>query len=130
MKIVQKCVIAALSVMLAFFCMRACSRQDHRKIYPIPETGTWVCEELQITIYFDSRDVESIIIIEGEQIICYFGNEPGSKDIYLVCGERNNPNYYLGQDLFYGTCMEFGDVWFSVQESKSKEIYVFRKVEE
>lgn len=97
--------------------------------YPVPQDGKWVCEEHGIVLSFDEDDPYSTIMIDGRIVTCLAGNERYTPDIYLICQDPNDPDFYLAEELFAGRIIEFGENKFTLVENKTDIAYIFIKQE-
>ena len=95
---------------------------------PFPESGTWYCEELGITIF---QDRGLCTIVDGDDTInCSLSREYGSCEIFIHCYERNNLNYRFEHLFFSGDFVNIEADSFYVKCHKSKNLYAFHKVTE
>lgn len=88
-----------------------------------PEDGVWHCKELGVQISFE-KDVHSIVIVDGESIICTAGRDTGSPDIYLV-SRVNLDQCGYGEHLFWGRFVEFDSYRYVLKDMETKKIYIF-----
>lgn len=93
---------------------------------PFPDSGTWICEELNIILRHEEESAS--IIINGQIIDCDCWSEIGSADIYIDCNEQNNPAYEYRHRFFSGSFLKNEGNVFYIQEHDSKNIYSFRRI--
>ena len=91
----------------------------------VPEGGVWYCEELQTQLSFDLA-TPSWTVINEQKVLCQVGNDRGSKDIMISCGEFDNRDYYTGELLFVYKHIRLEETRWFVQDDSGQE-YVFVK---
>lgn len=72
----------------------------------LPKAGVWYCEELEISLNFDTTE-NSTAVIQGVPVRCTFGAEHGSNTIFIAYQSSDVPipGYEKGKSFFGGTCI-------------------------
>ncbi len=101
---VKKHIILIVLIIMAF-C--ACKQKS-----PIPESGRWICKELEAEIVFRRPGEEaasSEVQYKSEKVKCYMMSDYGSDWIWL-CSESDVPGICKkGDVVFRGRVIEFDD---------------------
>lgn len=93
---------------------------------PFPESGTWRCDDLGITLYLDRG---FSYIDDGEdQVTTSYMRESGSCELYINCNERNHPDYPFEYLFFSGDLLEITEDTFLIKCHKTRTVYEFRRI--
>lgn len=120
------CVAVLILIFIAFLFIHFGYSRQPGKEYPFPESGTWHCQELGITLFLDEG--ECVISDGKDTITCSMLRERGSCEVYVYCYEFNNSVYEFEHLFFSGDFLDINGDVFYVQEHKSETVYTFSKV--
>lgn len=122
----RKCINIAI-LLVAIGSLTACSVPLF--LIPIdwmPEGGVWYCEELQLQLSFE-KDVESYILVDGEQKKCAIEYQQYSNELFVYCFQDGNEWIDEAEMVFFGKRVRLDDEEF-VLETKDEERFVFERV--
>ena len=89
-----------------------------------PNEGVWYCDELKIQLSF-TLDEETYAIINGEKVICVWGNNPGTSYLSVHVQENGLEDYALGETIFFGKCSELIDTELIIIDNDTGIPYSF-----
>ena len=92
-----------------------------------PSEGIWFCEKLNITLDFYLGT--GSILLDGEEIFCVIVNQKGSKLISLLNQNREIEEFYLGETVFFGSCIGYDDKVLTISEYRTETIYTFYRID-
>ena len=119
------CVTGLILIFIVFLFDHFGYSRQHGQEYPFPESGTWYCQELGITLFLDEG---KCVICDGKDTItCSMLRERGSREVYIHCYEFNNSDYEFEHLFFSGDFLNINGDVFYIQEHKSKTVYTFTK---
>ena len=90
----------------------------------IPTEGLWYCEAVDIMLSFE-EGYSSYFINQGKEVSCIWENDVGSKVIMVVCQEKLNGDFAVGDLIFCGEYVRLDNREYVVQDIESGEIYTF-----
>jgi hypothetical protein len=123
-KLYKKGYLIILLVLVATLLGR-CSMFTGRLPLTAPESGKWICSELNMCLSFDKEDPYSTVLLNGRPIKCVAESDRYSSEIILFCQEANDPELELGDVLFSGVIKESGDDYLIIDDTQLDREYVF-----
>lgn len=93
----------------------------------VPKEGIWHCEELGITVDFESE--KCFVLIDGVEINSSFRNNRGSNFISVSNQDTIIEDLHLGEILFSGECIRYDDTTMVISEYRTEIIYTFYKID-
>lgn len=93
----------------------------------IPENGVFYCEELKITVDFDTPNC--FTVVDGEEIHCAFGNDRGSRFVSVSNQDSTTKQYALGDKVFAGECVFFDEDTMVILEEWTQIEYTFKRID-
>ena len=93
-----------------------------------PNEGVWYCDELKIQLSF-TLDEETYAIINGEKVICVWGNNTGSSYFSVIVQENGVEGYQIGESFFLGKYKTLTDSELVLEDRESGILYSFVRVD-
>ena len=98
---------------------------DPRREYT-PDDGVWYCDELKMQLSF-SKQYQSTVSIDGEELQCACINDIGSDGIYVLCQESDNQVYALGELIVWLEYVSLDGEAYTVKDHNTGETYIFMR---
>ena len=96
------------------------------KELPVPDSGCWFCEDLEIQLSFDETD-STYAVINGIEKNCVILRENNTNTIIVFCADWETCSLSHDCKIFSGSILELTNTEFLLMESKSKVVYSFEK---
>lgn len=124
-------VILVLQILFFVYIMTRGAYFDPDLIeYPVPESGKWSNQELNLVLSFGERDSHSTIVINGREIECVVAHERFGPDIFVSCLRWDDPEYSQSDILFSGVLTDLSEEQFTVIEHDTDKAYIFNRIDE
>ena len=128
LRITMRSVLGAIVVASLFYIVGCMYIYTQPPTIWRPEEGIWFCEELQMQMDFN-KGGNTYAIVEGQKITCTVSNDRGSTHVRIICQEPSHDTYTLDHVFFAGIYLDLTDSQFVLKEVKTKNIYVFHRMD-
>lgn len=120
----KKRFICAFAICLILILLTGCTTHSKK----VPTEGIWYCDELQISMDFDT-DRNTFAVIDDTKITCCILNDRGSSYVSVLYQDFKHklPRYNMGSTVFAGECQSLNANCLYIEDDEGN-VYHFVRV--